>query len=85
MEITSNPIAFDGRDARLVLAKDITERLQAQEGMRRSDERFRKLFEPNTIGIVIADLTGRDPRSQSEFRADPAICYRVQNQRDERP
>ena len=27
--------------------------------MRRSEERFQRLFESNTIGIVIADLMGR--------------------------
>ncbi len=34
-------------------------RRQAEEGMRRSEERFRKLFDSHTIGIVIADLAGR--------------------------
>jgi PAS domain S-box-containing protein len=37
---------------------DVTERRRAEEGMRKSEERFRRLFESNTIGIVIADLSG---------------------------
>jgi two-component system, cell cycle sensor histidine kinase and response regulator CckA len=37
---------------------DVTERRQAEEGMRKSEERFRRLFESNTIGITISDLSG---------------------------
>ena len=33
-------------------------RKEAEEAMRRSEERFRRLFDSNTIGIVIADLSG---------------------------
>jgi PAS domain S-box-containing protein len=59
VEVTSAPFVFDGRAAELVLAIDVTHRLRAEDGMRKSEERFRKLFESNTIGIVIADLNGR--------------------------
>ena len=58
VEVTSAPFVFDGRAAELVLAIDVTDRLRAEEGMRKSEERFRKLFESNTIGIAVADLSG---------------------------
>jgi two-component system cell cycle sensor histidine kinase/response regulator CckA len=37
---------------------DIDESKQAEKEMRRSEERFRRLFDSNTIGIAIADLAG---------------------------
>ncbi|ROZ64869.1 ATP-binding protein [Ramlibacter sp. WS9] len=41
----SNDILFEGRAARLVLAIDITEQLDASDGLRRSEARFRALTE----------------------------------------
>lgn len=40
------------------VAEDITERLRSERETRKSEERFRRLFDSNTIGIVVADLTG---------------------------
>ncbi len=40
------------------IARDITERKRAEKELRKSEERFRRLFDSNTIGIVIADLSG---------------------------
>jgi PAS domain S-box-containing protein len=41
VEITSHPIVYSGREARLVVATDITQRKQAEEELRQSEERFR--------------------------------------------
>jgi PAS domain S-box-containing protein len=38
--------------------RDVTDRRHAEKEMLRSEERFRKLFDSNTIGIAIADLNG---------------------------
>jgi two-component system cell cycle sensor histidine kinase/response regulator CckA len=38
--------------------RDLTEQKRIQKEMLKSEERFRKLFDANTIGIVIADLSG---------------------------
>jgi len=45
VEITSHPLIYAGRDARFVVATDITARRMAEEGLRRSEERFRQLVE----------------------------------------
>lgn len=45
---------------RVVVAHDnITERKHAEEALRRSEERFRKLAESGMVGIGVADLDGR--------------------------
>jgi PAS domain-containing protein len=36
--------------------RDLTEQKRVQTEMVRSEERFRRLFDSNTIGIAIADL-----------------------------
>jgi two-component system cell cycle sensor histidine kinase/response regulator CckA len=38
--------------------RDITELKRAEKEIRRSEERFRRLFDSNTIGIAIADISG---------------------------
>lgn len=50
---------FDGLDARVALVEDVTARLQAEEELRASEERFRELFENANDVIFIHDLKGR--------------------------
>ena len=45
VEITSHTLEFDGRHARMVLAHDVTERMQAERKLRDSEARFRSLTE----------------------------------------
>ena len=40
----------------VVVARDVTEHMLAERALRQSEEAFRKLFEENPIGIVLADL-----------------------------
>jgi PAS domain S-box-containing protein len=43
-------------DRFIVVARDVTEHMLAEKALRQSEEAFRKLFEENPIGIVLADL-----------------------------
>jgi two-component system, cell cycle sensor histidine kinase and response regulator CckA len=69
VDVTSAPFVFDGRAAQLVLAIDVTDWLRAQEGMRKSEERFRRLFDSNTIGISVAELSGEILESNDAYLA----------------
>ncbi len=52
------PVDLAGVACMLWTFLDVTERRQAEAGMRKSEERFRKLFDSDAIGIAIADLSG---------------------------
>ncbi len=58
VEISSHGIVFGGREARFVIVQDITERMQAVEALKRSEEKYRDLFENanDAIFIVSSDL-----------------------------
>ena len=50
----------DGKPAGLVVrVRDITESLQSEEALRRSEEQFRRIFENSPLGIYRATLEGR--------------------------
>jgi diguanylate cyclase (GGDEF)-like protein/PAS domain S-box-containing protein len=50
VDVTSFEFVSGGRRARMVIAQDITERLRAEEVTRRSEERYRELFENAKAG-----------------------------------
>lgn len=53
VEITTHETTFEGRHARFVLVKDITEQRIMQEAYRLAEEKFRTLVELSLIGIYI--------------------------------
>ncbi len=59
-EVVGSAVPIDLGSLKCVLWTfvDVTERQRAEKEMRKSEERFRKLFDSNTIGITIADLEG---------------------------
>ena len=52
----------------VVVARDVTEHMLVERALRQSEEAFRKLFEENPIGIVLADL------DFSITRVNNAVC-----------
>ncbi|MGV3773511.1 MAG: PAS domain-containing sensor histidine kinase [Verrucomicrobiales bacterium] len=41
----------------LIIARDVTDQMMAEKAMRESEAAFRKIFEENSIGMVLVDLT----------------------------
>ncbi len=52
------PCRFHGREARIVGLRDITERKRAEEALRHSERRYRKLFEANLAGVYLTRTDG---------------------------
>ena len=55
VEITSHPIDFQGREARFVMAHDITERRRAERALAENEAGFRLLFEDNPQPMWVFD------------------------------
>lgn len=56
VEIRAVPILWDGRPATLNFLTDITEKLQREEALRQSEERYRLLVENSPDGIFMAEI-----------------------------
>jgi two-component system cell cycle sensor histidine kinase/response regulator CckA len=58
VEVHARTMTFRGRNARLVVIHDVTERQEAQERIRRLDERYRRLIQESSSGITLSKLDG---------------------------
>jgi two-component system cell cycle sensor histidine kinase/response regulator CckA len=56
VEVTSHELAFQRRDAQLVVVHDITEQLKAEENLRHSEEKFSKTFRSTPLPITISTV-----------------------------
>ncbi|MCD8740102.1 PAS domain-containing protein [Mucilaginibacter roseus] len=53
-----NPITYDGRAARIVIAIDYTDKLKAEEALKTSERRFRALIQEGSDLVCIIDSEG---------------------------
>jgi diguanylate cyclase (GGDEF)-like protein/PAS domain S-box-containing protein len=58
VEVASQPLVFEGRQARIVLAHDITKRRQAEAETRHSVSLLQSTLESTADGILVVDLAG---------------------------
>ena len=56
--LDKSPIRFDGREARLVVARDVTAARRAERELERSERRFRRLVERSSDVIAVTDNAG---------------------------
>jgi PAS domain S-box-containing protein len=68
VEIRWSLISFKGRPASLAMANDVTKRIQAEQKLRDSEQRFRDLFEGSPDAIFVEDLHG------TVLDINPAAC-----------
>jgi formate hydrogenlyase transcriptional activator len=60
VEYWSHPVVREGRTLGAVITFiDITERKQAEAALRKSEERWRSVYENSAIGVALTDLNGR--------------------------
>ena len=57
--ISATVLELSGEPHLMVIAKDISKQRMTEERLRRSEERFRGIFENAPIGILLVDMDGR--------------------------
>jgi PAS domain S-box-containing protein len=67
VEVSSSPIKFEGKDAQLILANDITGRKHAEEQIKASEERYRLLIENMSEGVLYMDNEGKLVFANDQF------------------
>ncbi len=68
VDLIRRDIIFDGKNARLVVANDVTQRNKALDELRKSEERFRILFDHAGVGVAqIETATGKFIKVNKKF------------------
>lgn len=68
VEVSGTVIPYQGREAVCAVARDLTERKEAEQALRESEERFRTAFEDAPIGVALVGL------DRSHLRVNRAYC-----------
>jgi PAS domain S-box-containing protein len=75
VQIASNPVTFDGKKARVVLAMNVTEKIEAQQALLATERRFKALVQDGSDMITIIDDEFKykyvSPASKKVFGVDP--------------
>jgi PAS domain S-box-containing protein len=58
VEASGVVILYEGKPADMVIIRDISERKRAEEALRESEEKLRRMFESATDGVTVIDLNG---------------------------
>lgn len=66
-EVAAAPLEYKGEQSILAIIRDITERKQAEEKLRESEERFRLAFENANTGMCLVDLDGKITRVNNKM------------------
>ncbi len=77
LEISARKVVIEGVKYFQAICRDITERKQAEETLRESEQRFRKIFEESPISIA---MTGKD---MAIIRANSSFCKMMGYHEDE--
>ncbi len=88
VEIVSHTLTYAGRPAALVVAHDVTERIQVEQALRESEELFRSLVEQSLVGVyliqdgvfryvnpALADIFGYPPEDLIEQRGPKDLVH----------
>jgi PAS domain S-box-containing protein len=68
-DIMLSPVQADGETFILAVVRDVTRRKNAEEALRRSEERLRSLFEFSPDAILVIDPTGRITEANAQVES----------------
>jgi PAS domain S-box-containing protein len=66
--VSASPVSTEnGAKGTLAMLADVTDKVTAEEALRRSESRFRRLSESGMIGVAVLDPDGRATEANDEF------------------